>query len=315
MSVAVRGVPEEGQRDSSLVTITCNLCEADGAAVVYDRPSPDGVFSVSESRMTTDVFTAYGRIVRCRRCGLVYTNPRPASTELLASYSAMEDAEYLDEQDCRSMNAHLSLMMIKRYADGGRLLDVGCSTGFFLNAARADFVVSGVEPSHWAGEFAREKLHLDVVEGTLDDAPFPAGHFDVVTLIDVIEHVTDPKAVLSRAAQLLRPGGVLYLVTPDIGSVSARLLRGRWWGLRPAHITYFSRRTLKRMLSDVGFSVLETRSYGRIFTYGYWLSRLRNYPAPVYHGLRLLVRCLGLSGKVVYINTRDSVELCARRRA
>jgi 2-polyprenyl-3-methyl-5-hydroxy-6-metoxy-1,4-benzoquinol methylase len=132
----------------------------------------------------------------------------------------------------------MSLHTIKRHVSGGRLLDVGCATGYFLNAARLDFEVSGVEPSRWAVDYARTRLHLNVTEGHLEAVDLPLEGFDVITMNDVIEHFSDPRAALERSAALLRPGGILYLVTPDIGSLSARVLRGRWWGLRPAHLYY-----------------------------------------------------------------------------
>jgi 2-polyprenyl-3-methyl-5-hydroxy-6-metoxy-1,4-benzoquinol methylase len=203
---------------------------------------------------------------------------------------------------------------LKRYAHSGRLLDVGCATGYFLNAARLDFETQGIELSEWAALYARERLRLDVVNAGLDEASLPAEHFDVVTLNDVIEHFTDPRAALLRIQGLLRPGGLLYLVTPNIESLSARILRGRWWGLRPAHVFYFSPATLTALLRETGFEVELVKSYGRMFTWGYWLSRLRNHPAPIYRGLAAVVGALGLDTKFLYIDTRDSMEVCARKR-
>jgi SAM-dependent methyltransferase len=293
--------------------VACNLCGSDDARTLHERGSSDASLA-RHALITTDVYADYGRIVRCRRCGLVYRNPRPSPEDVLSAYAEVRDADYLEEQDCRSMNAHLSLRVIRRHARGGRLLDAGCATGLFLNAARTDFDVQGVEPSAWAAGLARSRLGLDVVQGSLGSAPLPEGSFDVVTLIDVLEHFVDPLGALRRAAALLRPGGLLYVVTPDIGSLSSRLLRGYWWGLRPAHLYYFSRATLGRALEAAGFEVRESRSYGRLFTYGYWLSRLRQYPAVVYAPVRAAVGAFGVADKVVYINTRDSLEACAVRK-
>jgi SAM-dependent methyltransferase len=208
----------------------------------------------------------------------------------------------------------MCLHTIKRFATHGRLLDVGCSTGYFLNAARLDFATLGIEPSEWAAAFARNQLHLEVLTGTLENLDLPREGFDVVVLNDVIEHLTDPRAALLRVKDLLRPGGLLYLVTPDIDSLSARLLRSRWWGLRPAHIYYFSPRTLRDLLHETGFEVELVKSYGRIFTWGYWLTRLKNYPRFVHRAVGGVVTTLQLENKLLYIDTRDSMEVCARRR-
>jgi 2-polyprenyl-3-methyl-5-hydroxy-6-metoxy-1,4-benzoquinol methylase len=263
---------------------------------------------------STDRFDRYGQIVRCEGCGLVYTNPRPAARSVRRSYAETADHEYMREDASRSINAHMSLHTIKRHARGGRLLDVGCATGYFLNAARIDFEVVGVEPSSWAADYARSRLHLDVMAGHIESVDLPLGTFDVITMNDVIEHFSDPKVALQRAATLLRPGGILYLVTPDIGSLSARLMRGRWWGLRPAHLYYFSRRTLSALLEQCGFEVARARSFGRIFTYGYWLSRIRTYPKVIYRFAALAIRTLGIEEKFLYLDTRDSMEICAVER-
>jgi len=298
-----------------LESVACNLCGADDFHVLYDQPlrapSPD---DLGDFVASTDRYDAYGRVVRCNRCRLVYTNPRPRADTISEGYRQAVDPDYAREDSSRSINAHLSLHTLKRFAHSGRLLDVGCATGYFLNAARLDFETQGIELSEWAAKYSRERLRLDVVTAGLDDASFAGEHFDVVSLNDVVEHFTDPKAALVRIHDLLRPGGLLYLVTPDIDSLSARLLRGRWWGLRPAHVYYFSTTTLGAMLRETGFEVELVKSYGRIFTWGYWLSRLKNYPAPIYHAVSAVVSALGLDNKLLYIDTRDSMEVCARRR-
>ena len=191
-----------------LEPVPCNLCGGDDFHVLYDQPlrdqDPD---DMGDFVASTDRYDAYGRIVRCNRCRLVYTNPRPRADTITDGYRKAVDPDYAREDSSRSINAHLSLHTLKRFAHSGRLLDVGCATGYFLNAARLDFETQGIELSEWAAKYARERLRLDVVTAGLDDAPFATEHFDVVALNDVIEHFTDPKAALLRIHALLRPGG------------------------------------------------------------------------------------------------------------
>lgn len=298
--------------EPALEDVACNLCGGTRSKVVYNRPYALG--SMSDCAATTDSFAQYGRVVRCRDCGLVFTNPRPTLKTLLAGYGACVDETYLDESSSRSINAHLSLNVIRRHAKSGRLLEVGAATGCFLNAARADFEVFGLEPSEWASKIARERFRLEVYCEPMDTDRFPDGHFDVVAMIDVIEHLTDPLAALKRAARWLKPGGILYLVTPDVGSLSARVLRGSWWGLRPAHVYYFDRERMRRMLQEAGLEVVVEKSFGRIFSWGYWATRLKNYPAPVYKLVLWFIRVLDIADKLLYIDTRDSMELCARKK-
>ena len=304
--------PAAGSPDFEL--IACNLCGSRASRVLFERPYPRLETLKEDARMTTDVFGNYGRIVRCLGCNLVFINPRPRIAAICDSYAQMEDADYCREQECRSINAHIALRLIKRHATGGKLLDIGCSTGFLLNAARLDFDTHGVEPSSWAAAHTSRRLGLNVTEGFFRDGMFPAQSFDVVTMCDVIEHVGDPKGDLAAIHKILKPGGVFYLVTPNIRSLSARLLGSYWWGLRPAHLTYFSDVTMRKMLTDAGFDVVEMRSFGRIFTLDYWLGRLRNYPRPVSWIVDKFIALFGVRDKIFYINTRDSMELVAVKK-
>lgn len=302
---------------AALEEVPCNLCGADPCEALFERSYDLGSLNGQAAfAATTDEFGSYGRIVRCLSCGLVYTNPRPGAGRLMEGYAGSVDEAYLAESSSRSINAHLSLNNIKRFVRSGKLLEVGASTGYFLNAARVDFEVSGLEPSRWACAIARERFKLEVHPETIEETRrFAPGSLDAVVMIDVIEHLPDPRRAAVRAAELLRPGGILYLVTPDIDSLSARVLGGYWWGLRPAHIHYFGGPTLERLLAETGFEVVLSKSFGRIFSYGYWASRMRHYPRWVYGGLRASIRALGIEDKLLYLDTRDSIEICARRRA
>jgi SAM-dependent methyltransferase len=183
-----------------------------------------------------------------------------------------------------------------------------------LDAARPSFDAIGLEPSSWAARMARERFKVQVMDRPLSSGLFPPETFDAIVAIDVLEHVPDPQGALIQMALCLRPGGILYLVTPNIQSFSARLLGRWWWGFRPAHLTYFSPKTLKRMMTQVGFEVRQCGSYGRVFSYGYWLSRLRNYPAWIVWPVSFFLSLLGWSGKVLYLDTRDSMEVIAVKR-
>jgi SAM-dependent methyltransferase len=298
-----------------LEEVPCNLCGSTRSRTVYHKPYRGGsIVEGGALAATTDEYAGYGRVVRCLDCGLVYTNPRPRQEDLFAGYGSCVDETYLSEGSSRSINAHLSLSTIKRFVKSGRLLEVGCFAGHFLNAARVDFDVEGIEPSEWACRIATERFKLKVRRAAFDADHFEPASFDVAAMVDVIEHVTDPVGALARAARALKPGGLLYLVTPDVGSLSARLLRGYWWGLRPAHIYYFDRATMARALEKAGLRVVLSKSFGRIFTYGYWADRLRNYPRAVFGPVRWGVDLLGLENKLVYVDTRDSMEICAVKR-
>ena len=155
---------------------------------------------------------------------------------------------------------------LERLTGRGHLLEVGSAYGYFLDEARKrGWRVRGVEPAEHAAQRARHVLGVDVAVGPLTELPVDGQSVDVVALWDVIEHVPNPRETLARAFDWLRPGGVLALSTGDIGSLVARI-HGRDWSLLtpPWHQYFFSRRTMRAMLVDVGFTVVRIGGDGNV---------------------------------------------------
>jgi len=148
------------------------------------------------------------------------------------------------------------LQMIAAQAPGRRLLEVGCGAGFFLKAAeRAEWRVEGIELSAEASGFAAGRLQLPIRRERAEDAPIEAGSFDAAVMFDVIEHLFDPRAVLSAIARALAPGGTLVMTTPNFDSASRYLLGVDWAVLSPLeHMYYFTEDSLRRQLAATGFS-------------------------------------------------------------
>jgi len=246
----------------------------------------------------------------------VYANPRREATALLNAYEAVVDETYLEERDGRVLTFRRHLEPLERLAgpaNGRRILDVGCHVGIFLEvAAERGWDAWGVEPSRWAAEQARRR-GLNVVTGTLAHANFPDGFFDLVTLWDVIEHLSDPKAELVEVHRVLRPGGLVCLHTMDIESPFARLLGHRWPWLMEMHLYYFSRPTLAALLRKTGFEVIASRVQGRFLRLGYALSRLRAFSPLLADLMGRTVRALGMAAAPIPINLGDLFTTYARK--
>jgi SAM-dependent methyltransferase len=197
------------------------------------------------------------RLVRCRRCGLVYLNPRPGADEVGAYYTRDYWVPAAGGEDERDLGAGFrrAVSRIVREYPGGKVLDVGCGAGRQASAMqRRGLVVSGVDPYQSACAAAREQHGIEALCTTLQEAPFPDESFDALTFFDVLEHVHDPLGDLRKALALLRPGGTVVVKAPNIEALQARLL-GKWWYLEvPRHLTHFSPATLRRALEVAGFA-------------------------------------------------------------
>ncbi len=239
--------------------------------VVCGAPGPEPRFSRNGFPM-----------VACRACGCLYVGTDPATIDFDALYGPdyytgghdQVFSDYVGQAAARRAHARRKLAWLRtvppRWPRDGRLLDVGCAAGFFLAEARAQYAVQGVELSSWSSAWARDQLGLPVFTGTLQQAALPAGHFDIVTLWDVIEHVPDPVPLLAEVARVLKPGGRVVLTTGDWGSAYAQR-HGEHWHLMtpPWHLTMFSRATLTRAAARAGLKPVHWATEG-VAGDGWW---------------------------------------------
>ena len=289
--------------------VACNLCGSTHTRPRFPSTVADDTLPHQPSafRCTHSGYGRHHAIVQCVQCGLVYTNPRLDGQDILDSYVAVEDPLYLQERDGRVLTFERHLRPLEKIKPPpGRLLDVGAYTGVFVEiAGRHGWDAWGLEPSHWAVSEAR-RLGLHMIEGTLASADLSEASFDVVTLWDVIEHVTDPYDEIQRAYRLLKPGGLLVVHTMDIDSLFAKVMGRRWPWLMEMHIYYFSRRTLAAMLEKAGFGILRASPQGRYLRLGYFATRVGGLLGkPVGRALGALIGALRLKQVPIPINLGD----------
>jgi SAM-dependent methyltransferase len=255
-------------------------------------------------------------IVRCRGCGLVYVNPRltPAALRTLYHQQLISPAAYYvrsEAQDARSFAERLRL--IERFRAAGALLDLGCGPGTFSAAARRrGWRTIGLDLNPESAAHCRT-LGLEVVCDSFPSAALAGRTFDVVVMNDFLEHVPDPVAVLTAARALLAPGGILFITTPDIGSVVARFAGRRWLHLKPnEHLVYFDRRTIGALLDRTGFRVEYVRSIGRVRNLAVALEKVRAYGETATRIGRALVPAWLAARINVPVNPGDEMAVVAR---
>jgi 2-polyprenyl-3-methyl-5-hydroxy-6-metoxy-1,4-benzoquinol methylase len=227
-----------------IATSVCNLCQQAGATWYCRKDSID--------------------VLRCPCCGLIYTAETRGYEDLVGHYSEEYFEPYLKTKAIHQRQRFgKRIKEIKQYAFPGTLLDVGCGAGFFLKlASETGYAAEGIELSPYAVQYARQKLGLRVSQGELGEAHFSDESFDIITLWHIIEHVRDPRTFLCQAHKLLRNNGLLAVEVPNIGSPLARIAGEHWELMAPLeHFYYFNISTIKRYLTECGFTVLRMQTF------------------------------------------------------
>lgn len=288
--------------DPDSTKINCLLCRAPGARFSFFK-------------------NGYA-LYRCPRCDFLFVHPMPDDTSSIydASYfgGARHGFGYVNyDEDKIAMRPFFETVLtaIERVAvKQGAILDVGAATGFFLKIAEGrGWRISGLEVSPFAASEAR-RSGLPVTEGTIESVSWRGPLFDAITMLDLIEHVRDPRMILVRAHALLHPGGIIGINTPDAGSMWARAFGSRWHAiLPPEHLVYFSRKNLERLLRETGFEILATMKVGKSFTPAYIASMLYRWQGiSLWRRFGNMIRGTRLNQLSLPMNIRDNMFILAR---
>jgi 2-polyprenyl-3-methyl-5-hydroxy-6-metoxy-1,4-benzoquinol methylase len=236
-----RGTSLEGESPSESHS-ACRVCGSDNAKVWLRAPDR---FHGRHEKYT---------LLRCMACSLVWLSNPPAPSEMNQHYTdAYDRLISAAGQDAphrwRARNATLSA-----YKNSGELLDLGCSSGSFLTSRKGQgWKLHGIEMSATCAKVAQTNSGAQVFVGDILDAPFPAGSFDVITCFDVLEHLYTPRRVLSRVSEWLKPGGIFYVLVPNIDSAEGRAFGSYWHGLElPRHLFHYSPTSLRFLAKSVG---------------------------------------------------------------
>ncbi|HVB85952.1 MAG TPA: class I SAM-dependent methyltransferase [Candidatus Dormibacteraeota bacterium] len=235
--------PDTRTKDERAGTKSCPLCKG-GATQEFLR-APD------RFHLRREVY----KLMRCAECGCVWLADPPTPAEMGAHYSEdyhraiAKAGETAAEIRWRRHNE-----LISQYQRGGSILDIGCSSGAFLGTLKGNWKLYGIEMERATAERARAATGADVFVGDVMDAPFAPGSFDAITCFDLLEHVYDPSVFLARVLEWLKPGGMVFVMLPNIESWEARAFGSYWYGLElPRHTFHFSPGSLRYVMGSLGF--------------------------------------------------------------
>lgn len=211
-------------------------------------------------------------IKECAVCGFARIDPMPQRETRPDYYSR----EKVDERNVRqkSFLQKLSRLLKRFFANmsgrsksgifykrlcrnlsaGSRILDIGCGDGTFLEMAKKRFICSGIEVSEYLASLAEKKNGMNIFTGNFMDMDLPAGKYDGITLISLLEHLDEPAQAVKKCFDMLNKGGVLLMKTVNYNCLNRKIKKARWAGFRPPdHMVYFNPSNLRSLLKDSGF--------------------------------------------------------------
>ena len=202
-------------------------------------------------------------LVRCEACSLVWLTHPPQPEEMHEHYTGAYHRLISSAGDAPERWG-FRIEALARYKPlGGSLLDLGCSSGAFLESLKGGaWKLYGIEMSAEGAKTAEERSNAQVFVGSILDASFAPESFDAITCFDVLEHLYEPRQVMARVGEWLKPGGIFYVLVPNIDSAEARAFGSYWHGLElPRHLFHYSPESLKFLAESAGLKEvsLETR--------------------------------------------------------
>lgn len=221
---------------------------------------------------------------RCPRCGLGYQNPQPTDEQLRSTYTQQYFENWAQTEEARQLVRRMKRATFASHLDRveghcrlGRLLDVGCAQGYFVELAlERGWDAYGIDVNPDIRQLATEQVKSRLQVGDLTTTDYPDRHFHVVTMCDLIEHHREPLALLRATWRVLVPGGLLLITSPNLSSLSARILRSHWMHFVPDHLWYFSRKSMLMLTTQAGYGRIAVCAAKKYVTAEY-VARILDY--------------------------------------
>jgi 2-polyprenyl-3-methyl-5-hydroxy-6-metoxy-1,4-benzoquinol methylase len=233
-------------------------------------------------------------LLKCRKCGLLFAEDCASDRSRLYDESywvwdveSGEAEKMIGETKKTAFAGQLGSLKKHINPEGKKILDVGTGFGYLLEVANElGFDCHGIDISGKAVEMSSRKFSGKIVKGNLISADYPNGYFDVVSMVDVLEHIADPRETIAEAQRILKPGGLLFIISPNSSSIT-RLLSGKnWFQYKYEHILFFNKKSLKFLLEKYSFELLEFKLNRKRFNLAYYEAYFRKYS---FFGLEMIL--------------------------
>lgn len=223
----------------------------------------------------------------CKNCGVQFLDPQLSDQEIDKLYSetyyqswgiaGKNENESSKQMKIASFN--LRLKKIKEYVSDGNVLDIGCATGFYLEAAKKmNFIPYGIELSEYSSGIAKSKFGNEAIyNGTLETCKFEKGFFKCISMFDLIEHVRMPAQTLAMTSELLNKEGIIIITTPDNSSLSNKLMGKKWTHYKKEHFFYFNEQSLRYLTQQTDLKIVYVEKSKKALNLNYLHTQLNVY--------------------------------------
>ncbi|MEE9361247.1 MAG: class I SAM-dependent methyltransferase [Cellulophaga sp.] len=235
-------------RNERLLEI-CELCESDKFTGIYKRNK------------------YHSHIVQCNNCGVTFSNPQ---IEIDYKSHSKYIQNHLKNEVGRRKTAQWRIEQIKKYCESGRLFEIGCSAGLFIDEARkAGFDVSGSELNKDAVSYARKELDLTVHDKVDLSKINNEKKWDVIVMFNLLEHIPKPMEFLSYVTEnMLSENGIMVIEVPHIFTLHSKIAGTKGQHLSMAHYFYYSAKIMENLIDKIGFNILDKQWGKRVYTIG-----------------------------------------------
>lgn len=253
----------------------CPVCASASFSPFMEGSVDPQNLKTEDFKITDSRYGSRWSFQQCDHCSFVFSNPCLHEDAVVEFYSQLEDQEYSSEAEGRGKNFKAILKRMSTIpTPDSTLLDIGAASGIFMNEALGlGYDVTGLEPSEFLVKEAKRLYGLNIEQGTIENLD-DSRTFSTITCLDIIEHLVEPDDFMKRVSRVIKPGGLLVVVTPDIGSLASRLAGKRWWHYRIAHLNFFNLRSLKHLLEKHGFEIVKKKRYTWNFSAFYLATRI-----------------------------------------
>ena len=266
--------------------MSCQICNSEDIKILYALKRNPGY-----------------NIAKCNKCLVEYLDPLPSEEDLKNIYSAEYYKSWGFTQTGDNQHVHkmkLStftnyLRIFKKFKDSGKILDLGCAAGYFLEAAvNEGFDPYGIEISEYSSQLAKKNFGNEkIYNGQLKDAKFPEGSFDVISMLDFLEHIKKPLEHFEECSRILNKNGMMLIATPDTNSLSAKIQKESWTQYKFEHLFYFNYNSIKYLADKFNFKILYIKPATKTINISYLWTQSQVYTDPIF------TRLLNIANKIL----------------